>query len=145
MTIGTVARAAGVRIDTIRYYERRGLLPLPARSPAGYRQYAEEVVQRIRYIKRAQRLGFTLAQILELLRLQFETDPTCDDLAHRVTRKLTEIDEKIAELQATRVSLLAVLARCPSDCSQTCTVLLDDPSPMGAIHPEGATRPVGSS
>lgn len=81
MTIGAVARAAGVRIDTVRYYERNRLLPPPARSPSGYRQYSAETVQRIRYIKRSQRLGFTLAQISELMRLQFETNPTCDDLA----------------------------------------------------------------
>ncbi|RMD87435.1 MAG: MerR family transcriptional regulator, partial [Candidatus Dadabacteria bacterium] len=74
LTIGKVATQAGVHVETVRYYEQRGLIPKPPRSAAGYRVYSEPYVERIRFIKRAQELGFTLKEIKELLFLRLDPD-----------------------------------------------------------------------
>src|SRR2546422_7048239 len=78
LTMGQVARAADVNIQTIRYYERRGLFPTPRRTPAGYRQYAGDAVARLRFIKHAQELGFSLKEIQELLGLRVRHGAACD-------------------------------------------------------------------
>lgn len=89
MTIGEVASRAQVNIQTVRYYERRGLLSEPRRSAAGYRQYPEAVVPRIRFIKRAQELGFTLEEIGELLALRVRHGEACHEVSDRVKAKVT--------------------------------------------------------
>jgi MerR family mercuric resistance operon transcriptional regulator len=80
LTIGQLAKQAGVNIETIRYYERQGLLPEPPRRASGYRQYSAEFVKRIQFIKRAQTLGFSLKEIAELLDLRIESDTACDQV-----------------------------------------------------------------
>src|SRR2546426_8604950 len=90
LTIGQVANAADVNIQTIRYYERRGLIPTPRRTPAGYRQYAEEAVARLRFIKHAQELRFSLTEIQELLGLRVPHGSACD-VGERKTRNKIEI------------------------------------------------------
>jgi DNA-binding transcriptional MerR regulator len=116
---GELAERVGVNIQTLRYYERRGLLAAPARRPSGQRQYPEDAVGRLRTIKAAQRLGFTLAEIEELLDLSEHRRGT-GELHQRAEAKMAEIDARIDQLQHMRRALLAVMAaECDSltDCS----------------------------
>jgi len=112
LTIGKVAKRTGVPIETIRYYERRGLLPEPPRTDAGYRLYDGESVTRLRFIKEAQALGFTLEEIDELLALRVDAQTTCDDVRRRAARKRAEIEEKIRALQAMGAALEEMIASC---------------------------------
>ena len=124
MTIGAVARAAGVGVETIRYYERSGLLEPPPRSPAGYRRYPPETVNRIAAYKRLQRLGFALSEAAELLVLREKPEP-CEAVKQRAAAKVAAIEEKVAALMAVKTELLALVARCDDVCTATsCTVLL---------------------
>lgn len=110
MTIGEVARRAGVKVETVRYYERQGLVPAPGRSAAGYRQYAADTVRRIRFIRRAKALGFTLAEIRELLALRTAPGVSCAEVRVQAEAKIAEIDARLRALQQMR-SALARLAR----------------------------------
>jgi Hg(II)-responsive transcriptional regulator len=114
-----VAEAAEVNIQTIRYYERRGLFPTPRRTPSGYRQYAVEAVNRIRFIKHAQELGFSLQEIQELLGLRVRHGAACDAVAQRTRTKLKVVEQKIRDLQRMRRTLEqlaeACTARRPTD------------------------------
>ena len=112
MTIGEVADRSDVNVQTIRYYERRGLLTAPPRSPGGYRQYAPDNVARIRFIKRAQALGFSLNDIAELLALRVDPSSNCDEVLHHAEVKLGQIDEKIAALRGMRRSLESLAGAC---------------------------------
>lgn len=110
LRIGEVARAAGVNVQTVRYYERRGLLPVPRRAPSGYRLYEEETVRRLRAIKRAQALGFTLRDIKELISIHSRR--SAGEVREMVVGKLHEIDAGIRDLRAMRRALLDVAERC---------------------------------
>ena len=112
LTIGQVADRAGVRADTIRYYEKRGLIPKPSRRPSGYRAFPEETIRRIRFIKRAQELGFTLDEIGQLLRLRESRRAECADVRHIAEHKIGVIDEKIADLRAIRGALKHLMDDC---------------------------------
>lgn len=98
MTIGQVAAKAGVNIQTIRYYERRGLIPAPPRTPSGYRLYAEVAVARIRFIKRAQALGFSLSEIRDLLALRVRRVSECATVERKVQGQIALVEHKIREL-----------------------------------------------
>ncbi|WP_246187139.1 MerR family transcriptional regulator [Microlunatus speluncae] len=111
MRAGQVAAAAGVNLETLRYYERRGLLDEPARSSGGHRCYPESAVDRVRLIKAVQRLGFTLAEIADLIRsLTRRPDQADAELLSRAGTKITEIDQKITDLTAIRTTLQAAVA-----------------------------------
>lgn len=112
LTIGQLAKKANVNLETIRYYERRGLIPEPPRNDSGYRQYSLEALSRTRFIKRAQALGFSLKEIDELLSLRIEPGATCGDVKARVEDKITDIDEKIADLDQMREALLKMARQC---------------------------------
>ena len=112
LTISKVAASAGVNVQTLRYYERRGILAEPARSPSGYRQYEPEAVTRIRFIKRAQELGFTLEEISELLDLRVEHGAACEVIEERARGKLGLVDEKIGQLTRLRGVLEDLVAAC---------------------------------
>src|SRR3989454_12380279 len=99
LTIGQVANAADVNIQTIRYYERRGLFPTPRRAPAGYRQYAGEAVARLRFIKHAQELGFSLQEIQELLALRVRHGAACDVVEQKTRQKIEVVQQRIGDLQ----------------------------------------------
>ena len=121
MTIGEVADRSNVNVQTIRYYERRGLLPTPRRSPSGYRQYSLHNVQRIRFIKRAQALGFSLDDISELLALRVAPSTNCEEVVHHAEVKLRDIEERIEALQQMSRSLKSLVGACrdrrtTSDC-----------------------------
>lgn len=114
VTIGELAKQAGVNIETVRYYERRGLLVAPPRTGGGYRQYEPEAVGRLRFIKRAQRLGFTLHEVEELLALRVRHERTCGAVGRKTRDKIALVQAKIRELQAIERSLAVLAAACGS-------------------------------
>ena len=119
MRIGELARRAGVNIETLRYYERRGLLPEPGRTPNGHRAYDEETVRFVRAVKEAQNLGFTLAEIAEHARLTRRASAP-ESLRVRVAEKIDEVDAKLASLHRVRDELARVLG-CACDSLDHCT------------------------
>lgn len=121
LKVGEVARQAGVNFQTIRYYERQGLLPKPARTASNYRLYPGDAVRRVRFVKRAQELGFTLKEIKELLSLRATPVGRCADVRRQASAKLQDIDERVGTLQAMRTALTKLVAQCSgkgpvSDC-----------------------------
>ena len=112
LTIGQVARHAGVGIETVRFYERQGLLEEPARKQSGYRQYGEDVVARLRFIRRAKELGFSLKEIKELLALRVDPTTTCAEVRSKAAAKLTDVEQKIEALQRIRTALVKLTAVC---------------------------------
>lgn len=115
LKVGEVARQAGVNLQTIHYYERRGLLPRPPRTESNYRSYPEDAVLRVRFIKRAQDLGFTLKEIKELLSLRAAPRTRCADVRQRAEAKVQDIDDKLKTLQAMRKALTGLINECSSD------------------------------
>ena len=115
LSIGQVAQRAGVGIETIRFYEREGLLEEPARRASGYRQYAQDAVTQIRFIKRAQQLGFSLKEIQELLTLRVDAETSCEQVKERAAAKLAEVEQKMVELQRMRQALLHVASLCAGE------------------------------
>ncbi|MDA1049458.1 MAG: heavy metal-responsive transcriptional regulator [Planctomycetota bacterium] len=111
-TVGQLAKRAGVGVETVRFYERKGLLAVPERKPSGYRQYDEEVVDRLRFIKRAKELGFTLNEIKELLSLRLDPTTTCADVKKRSAEKIDDIEAKIRTLQRMKKALVKVTKAC---------------------------------
>ena len=112
LTIGRLAKQANVNLETIRYYERRGLIPEPPRNESGYRQYDIEDLQRTRFIKRAQALGFTLKEIAELLSLRVASGTSCKQVQERVQAKIEDVENKIADLEQMRAALLRLSRQC---------------------------------
>src|SRR5215471_1925060 len=112
MTIGQVAKLASVGLETIRFYEREGLLNKPRRRQSGYRVFTPEVVDRIRFIKRTKRLGFSLREIRDLLALRVDTRATTADLKRQVDAKIGEIDDRLNDLQRMRAGLQRLSKAC---------------------------------
>jgi MerR family transcriptional regulator, copper efflux regulator len=112
LTIGQVATAAHVNVQTIRYYERRGIFATPHRTPSGYRQYSEEAVGRLRFIKHAQELGFSLKEIQDLLGLRVRHGAACDAVARKTRTKIDLVQRKISDLQRMRRTLERLAAAC---------------------------------
>lgn len=112
LTIGKIANEAGVGVETIRFYEREGLLDKPSRRASGYRQYSQEAVERIRFIRRAKDLGFSLKEIRELLELRIEPNATKADIRNRAEEKVKEISEKIKNLQHMKRALERLVSAC---------------------------------
>ncbi len=123
MRIGQVARASGVGVETVRFYEQKGLLPRPPRpADGGFRDYPVETVERIGFIRQAQQLGFSLSEIDALMALGIEDGPHCVDVRRRAERKRAEVEERIANLARIRDALDELIAACPGrgparDCS----------------------------
>jgi MerR family mercuric resistance operon transcriptional regulator len=105
LTIGQVAHRAGLGVETVRFYERRGLIEEPPRKESGYRQYPEDVVARLRFIRRAKELGFSLKEIAELFSLRVDPDTTCAEIKRRAEAKITTMDEKISSMQGIQRAL----------------------------------------
>lgn len=114
LTIGRVARGAGVNIQTVRYYERRRLLSPEAYRDSGYRLYSREAVSKLRFIKNAQALGFTLNEISGLLRLRVSSRARCGDVKRKAEVKLAGVQEKIFRLKALERVLRDLLGYCRS-------------------------------
>ena len=114
LTVGQLARQAGVNLQTVRYYERRALLAPSSRTASGYRQYPPGAVQRIEFIKRAQALGFTLDEIAHLLALRADTPKQCETVERDASAVVTRIDQKVAELTRMRAALGRLVDACRS-------------------------------
>lgn len=112
LTRGSLAREAGVHGETIRFYEKRGLLREPARSAAGYREYSPEIIQRVRFIKRAQELGFTLTEVQELLALKANRRGGSGAVKALAHEKLTLIEQKIRDLKRMKAALGSLVEAC---------------------------------
>lgn len=112
LTIGRLARSSGVGVETIRFYEREGLLPEPERLPSGYRLYAGAAVSRVRFIRQAKELGFTLKEIQDLLGLRVQPDSTCADVRRKALAKIADIEERIRALERVRGALERLARRC---------------------------------
>ncbi|BDT59193.1 MerR family transcriptional regulator [Massilia varians] len=128
MTISRLSTAAGVNVETVRFYQRSGLIDEPVRPSSGYRTYGDEHVRRIRFVKRAQLLGFTLEEIASLLKL--EGSGTCSSTRALAGKKLALVEAKVGDLLAMRTALATMVARCDSEALETsCPIiqaLIDD-------------------
>jgi MerR family copper efflux transcriptional regulator len=112
LTISRLAQLGGVNLETIRYYERQGLLAAPPRTAAGYRVFPREAARRLRFIKRAQELGFSLSEISELLALRMKPGTKQADMRTRAEAKIADIEQKIQSLQAMKKTLRQLTERC---------------------------------
>lgn len=135
LTIGKLADAAGVNIETVRYYERRGLLPEPPRSASGYRQYSDDDVWRLQFIARGKRLGFTLNEIRDLMA---DGRGAPEDVLRAARRKLTAVAERERELHAMRVALEGLARLCESDDPDCATLTVTERGSQQA--PQGDDR-----
>lgn len=140
MTIGRVATKAGVGVETIRFYERRGLIQQPKKPDgAGFRSYPDEVVAQIRFIQRAKQIGFSLSEIGELLSLKADPSSDCGDIRERAAAKLDEVDGKIASLKRMRKALEEMIAACPASGALRACSILD------ALESETASKRTGKN
>ena len=112
LTIGRLAKAAGVGVETVRFYERQGLLAEPTRRSSGYRHYGESAVARLQFIRRAKDLGFTLNEIKSLLELRRDPNSTAADVRRQARQKIEEIDVKLRSLQQIRAALMRLVEEC---------------------------------
>lgn len=112
LTIGKVARLAGVGVETIRFYEREGLIAAPPRRESGYRQYSEETILRLVFIKRAKELGFTLKEIKDLFSLRVDSASNCDAVRQQAEAKIVAIQDKVRTLQRMEQALNKLVVAC---------------------------------
>ncbi|HLH29832.1 MAG TPA: MerR family transcriptional regulator [Terriglobia bacterium] len=123
MTIGQVAKLAGVGVETIRFYEREGLLNKPKRKQSGYRMFGPDVVNRIRFIKSVKELGFSLKEIRELLFLRVDSRGTAAEVKRRIDLKIDQIDQRINDLKKVRAALAQVSRTAGKGRSSECPLL----------------------
>jgi MerR family mercuric resistance operon transcriptional regulator len=112
LTIGQLAKSAHVNRETIRYYERRALIPKPYRRESGYREYSEDTVKRIEFIKHTKELGFSLKEIHELLSLKLDPKTPCSKVKNKAEGKIADIEEKVKTLQRMRKALVRLTRAC---------------------------------
>ncbi len=112
-TIGQLAKSTKVSVETIRFYEKQGLIAEPQRTPSGYRQYSSDSIRRIRFIQRAKELGFTLKEIGELLSLKATPGILCADIKAQAATKLENINNKILTLERMKNALMTLIKKCP--------------------------------
>jgi Hg(II)-responsive transcriptional regulator len=137
LTTGLLAKRAGVGVETIRYYERIGLLPPPARSSAGYRQFPADAVDRFRFIRQAKNLGFSLQEIRELLSLRVEPEASCAEVRLRAEAKIGEIHKRVRGLQRMSAALRRLTEACAGRGSTSaCPILEALESPEDDDRPE---------
>ena len=131
LTIGKLAKRASVNVETVRFYERRGILQQP-RSTGSVRLYPHEYIERIKFVKRSQELGFTLNEVIELLELKVKGKATCRDALDITEKKMKEIDEKIRDLKKMKKSLKSFSSVCADEnillknCPVLATFLMDE-------------------
>ncbi len=121
--IGVIARKTGLGAETIRYYEQIGILPEPERAANGYRLYDDQHLKRLRFVKRARELGFSLDKVRSLLSLSEQKDMTCRSVRTIAEEHLNEVRRNIADLQAMEELLEAAVQPCPGDSSTVCPIL----------------------
>lgn len=112
LNIGQVAKETGVTVETVRFYEKQGLIAAPQRSDAGYRHYPLDTVKRVQFIKHAKEVGFTLKDIGELLALRQKPGASCADIKLRATQKIEEVDQKLRDLNRIRDALGRMILKC---------------------------------
>ena len=112
LTISHIAHAACVNLETIRFYERHGIIDHPPRTSSGYRQYPPDTIQRVKFIKHAQALGFSLKEIKELLDMRVNPEMDCGDVKTLAEKKIREIDKKIADMRKMRDALQRISDSC---------------------------------
>ncbi len=124
LTIGQLAKQSNVHVETVRYYERRGLIPKPPRTVSNFRMYSTETLRRVKFIKEAQGLGFSLKEIKNLLALRAAPRAKCADVRNYAIQKIGDIQERIRSLQRMRSSLEKLLRECSGDLPATeCPIL----------------------
>src|SRR5262245_5073287 len=123
MWISEAAEQAGVNVQTLRYYERRGLLPKPPRRESGYREFPDDAVRIVRFIKRAQELGFSLDEVEELLRLRRNSRRDRARIRKVAEQRVAQIDQKITELQRMRSALSGLVHACHHDTALDCPII----------------------
>lgn len=133
MKISDAAAASGCHLETIRYYERVGLMPRPARTASGYRAYSPTDVDRLHFISRGRNLGFSLEEIRSLLRLDDDPSMSCSDVDAIARSHLSDIQRRVTELQRMAAELERVIAQCAGGERGTCTIL-------GALKQSGGER-----
>ena len=114
LTIGQAAKLSGVGVETIRFYERQGLIEQPPKTDNGFRRYPPETVRKIRFIRRAKEIGFSLREIRELLGFYFDTQTRCEDVQERARIKIADIEARIADLEKMKSALQALVDECGS-------------------------------
>ncbi len=134
LTIGQVAERSGIGIETVRFYEREGLLAKPARTSSGYRQFEAEVITRLEFIQRAKELGFTLNEIKELLSLRVAPGTSCDEVRAKAEVKMADIESKIRTLRRMKKALLRLAQECGEKKGSSACPILDalDGRPRGS-------------
>lgn len=139
LTIGTLARRTGTKVQTIRYYEQIGLMPEPGRTEGGQRRYGDAELDRLAFIRHSRQLGFPLEAIRELLDLSDHPDRDCGAADSIARRRLREVDTRIARLEALRRELQRMISECRGGTASDCRVLevLRDHSECLADHGEG--------
>jgi MerR family mercuric resistance operon transcriptional regulator len=123
LTIGQLASAAGVNFETVRYYERIGLMPSPARTASGHRAYEQAHLRRLAFIRRARELGFSIEDIRTLLALAEPSRVSCAEVSEIARTHLDDVRAKLADLMRLEGILAATIARCPGDPAPSCPVL----------------------
>lgn len=123
MRIGELARATGTKAETIRYYEREGILPSADRTDSNYRDYSAGHLATLNFVRRARELGFSMAQVRELLKLSDHEDNDCADVDQLVKDQLVEVDRKIADLTSLRDELGQMLTSCQADRIGDCRIV----------------------
>ena len=132
MTIGNLAAATATKVETIRWYERVGLLPAPPRTDGNYRSYGDEHLRRLSFIRRSRDLGFTVKKVRELLALADQRDRSCAEVDIIARAHLSEIEQKISDLMRLSNELRDVLDRCGCGSIAECNII-------GALSPDGGT------
>jgi Hg(II)-responsive transcriptional regulator len=135
---GELARQAGVNVETLRFYEREGLLAEPPRRASGYREYPPEAVDLVLFIQRAKQLGFSLKEVKELLALREVPRATCSDVVVIAERKVADIDARISDLRAMRAALTKLLKQCPGSAPIAQCPIIE--SLAGGREPKKRTR-----
>ena len=115
LTTGRLAKEAGVKIDTVRYYEKRGLIPKPPRKDSGYRMFKEDTIKRIAFIKHAQEIGFSLHEIEELLFVRVNSKTTCSEVKKMTEAKIAEVESKILHLHRIKKALEKMVTICSAN------------------------------
>lgn len=123
LSIGELGRRTGTKVETIRYYERISLLPAPARTEGNYRAYDETALNRLSFIRRARDLGFSIEQVRDLLALSDRRDQSCATVDELTRAHLVEVERKIADLEALRRELSALLSQCRKGTVSTCLII----------------------
>ena len=131
LSIGSLAKATGTKVETIRWYERVGVLPAPARTAGNYRSYGAVHLERLSFVRRARDLGFTLDQVRELLRLADDRGQSCDAVDRVAREHLEEVERKIADLEALRRELQDLIGQCRHGTVNECRII-EALSPAGA-------------